>query len=115
AEATKVALPGKVTTLAAGEIDAADGLDDIVVGVTRKGEAELLVFRSRSGAIEAEPETIALPGPATSLAFGQFDDRYEADLAAAAGGRLVVVHGNNHNPTPIPNQPAPGPRLETIE
>ncbi len=104
--ATKVDLDGKVTTLASGEIDVTDGLDDLVVGLSRKGSAELLLFRGTKGAMNADFESVGLPGPATSITFGQFDNKYERDLAVAAGGKLVVVHGRAVKRNPRLPEPA---------
>src|SRR5438477_2166464 len=88
-----------------GEINRRDGLADVVIGIDRSAnagsagvppalspvQAQLLVFEGPEGALKHDPETIALPAPATSLALGQLDDGYEMDLAIAAGNDLVIV------------------------
>ncbi|HVQ38769.1 MAG TPA: FG-GAP-like repeat-containing protein, partial [Pyrinomonadaceae bacterium] len=107
--ARSVTLPGTVSSLLTGEINRADGLADIVVGVARTagsdgvdktpnnsaGSASVLVFEGAEGALMREPEELPLPANAAGLALGQLDDGYEMDLAVAAGNELVVVHGRD--------------------
>jgi hypothetical protein len=88
-------LPGAVTALAAGEVNRRDGLQDIIIGVSAPGGAQLLVFEDPAGALKGAPEVIPLPGQATSLAIGQMDDHPAMDIAAAAGDRLLIVHGRD--------------------
>src|SRR5437667_3434571 len=104
-----IELPGRVTAMTVGEINRRDGLADVVTGNDRSAnagsagvppalspvQAQLLVFEGPEGALKRDPETIALPAPATSLALGQLDDSYEMDLAVAAGKDLVIVHGRD--------------------
>lgn len=116
ADAIEVELPGKLTTLAVGEIDATDGLEDVLVGVARRGAASLLVYRHRTGAFNnSEPESLEMPGPVTSISFGQLDDRYELDAAVAAGGQLVLVHGKSDRQVrPGTTPPAALPRVDPV-
>ncbi len=86
-------LPGQVTALVVGEMNRADGLEDIVVGIVGREGPCVLVFESPEGAVRREPERIPLPGEATALALGQLDEGFEFDLAIAAGHHLVIVHG----------------------
>src|SRR5437588_3709412 len=110
-----VELPGRVTAMSVGEVNRRDGLADVVVAIDGADVAQtvslrsdvrsqsqtdslryaLLVFEGPEGALKHEPETIALPAPATSFALGQLDDSYEMDLAVAAGNDLVIVHGRD--------------------
>ncbi len=90
-----ISLQGGVTALVTGEINRADGLTDIVVGVAAAGEYAVVVFENPLGALRAQPEFFALSAEATSLAFGQLDDEYTTDLAIAAGRELVIVHGRD--------------------
>lgn len=91
----RIELPAKVTALVAGEINRADGLADLVVGVTGDEGPKALVFEGPKGALRQEPEVIELPADAVSLAIGQLDDSYEYDLAVAAGTELLIVHGRD--------------------
>jgi CSLREA domain-containing protein len=88
-------LPGSVTALAVGEINRADGLMDIVVGITGPEGPRVLIFEGPSGALRHEPEEISLPEEATALALGPLDEHDESDLAIAAGHHLLVVHGRD--------------------
>ena len=93
--ATAIALPGSVTALVTGEINRADGLTDVVVGINADPWAQVLVFEGPTGAMKAKPESYFLPGPATSLALGQLDGSYEMDLAIGAGQQLMIIHGRD--------------------
>jgi CSLREA domain-containing protein len=88
-------LPGSVTALAVGEINRADGLMDIVVGITGPEGPRVLIFEGPNGALRHEPEEISLPEEATALALGPLDEHDESDLAIAAGHHLLVVHGRD--------------------
>src|SRR6516165_6244643 len=59
-----ISLGGTMTALAAGDVNRADGLVDLVVAVDGSEGSALLVFESPAGALAAEPERIALPSPA---------------------------------------------------
>ncbi len=91
----EIALPGAVTSLITGEINRADGLTDIVVGVVADDGPRVLVFEGPEGALKANPEVFALPGEPKALALGQFDDNYPMDLAVGAGSELVIIHGRD--------------------
>ncbi|MEK6322314.1 MAG: FG-GAP-like repeat-containing protein [Acidobacteriota bacterium] len=91
----RIDLPGGVTAMVVGDINRRDGLDDVVVGVSGEQGAKVLVFEGPEGALRASTEAFGLPAEATSLALGQLDDRYEVDLAIAAGHELMIVHGRD--------------------
>ncbi|MBI1761073.1 MAG: hypothetical protein HYR56_06510 [Acidobacteria bacterium] len=95
AKAQAIALPGKLTALLSGEINQADGLADVVVGVIGKDGPRVLVFESPDGALKAPPESLALPAVATALALGRLDDDALFDLAVAAERELVIVKGRD--------------------
>ncbi len=88
-------LPGRLTALAAGEINRADGLTDIAVGVEGGDGPNLLVFEGPQGAFNSKPEVFQLRAEATALALGQLDDDYSLDLAVGAGSELLVLHGRD--------------------
>ncbi len=94
-DAQTIELPGKVTAMTVGEMNRADGLDDIVVGISGEQGAQALIFEGAEGALKHEPEAIALPAEVTALALGQLDEQYEMDLAVAAGHELLIVHGRD--------------------
>jgi len=93
--AKEIELWGRVTALVAGEVNRADGLADVVVGITDGGASKALVFEGPEGALRAQAEEFALPGEAAALALGRVDQDYLFDLAVAAGRELVVVHGRD--------------------
>ena len=91
--ARQVDLRGQVTALVTGEINRADGLTDIVVGVSGRDGPKALVFQAPDGALRANPEIFPLPAEASALALGQFDDDFPMDLAVASGRELMIVRG----------------------
>ncbi len=91
--ASLLALPGAVTALAVGEINHADGLTDVFVGITGNEQAQLLIFTGEQGALNARPESITLPQPAQEIVAGQLDENFSGDLAVAAGNILITVSG----------------------
>lgn len=95
AVARQVDLPGRVTSLTSGEINRADGLADLVIGITAASGPEVMVFEGPQGALKHNPVAIGLEAGATALALGQLDEGYEIDLAVAAGDELMIVHGQD--------------------
>lgn len=93
--ARKIALTGAVVSLITGEINRADGLTDIVVGVVAGDGAKTLVFEGPEGALKAVPEVFDLTGEPKALALGQFDEDYPMDLAVGAGSELMIIHGRD--------------------
>src|ERR1041384_79045 len=91
----QLTLPGAVTALTTGEINRADGLLDVVVGVQNDKGAQVLVFAGPEGALNAPPEIFAAPAKVTALTLGQLDNSYEMDLAIAADNKLLLVHGRD--------------------
>ncbi|HEU4391510.1 MAG TPA: CSLREA domain-containing protein, partial [Blastocatellia bacterium] len=93
--ARKVDMSDEVTSLVTGEVNRADGLTDIVVGVVKGRGAKVLVFEGPEGALRARPEEISVPGEPRALAIGQLDDAYPMDIAVGAGTELVIIHGRD--------------------
>src|SRR5438876_7082205 len=58
--AQEIPLPGTVTAMTTGEINRADGLTDVVVGVASEQGAQVLVFEGPEGALHAKPEAFRL-------------------------------------------------------
>ena len=90
-----IALPGKLTALANGDVNRIDGLADLVVAVDGSAGPRLLVLEGPDGAIGVAPEVIAMPARIAALAIGQFDADGPVDVAAAAGSDIVVIHGRD--------------------
>ncbi|HEX5735746.1 MAG TPA: BACON domain-containing carbohydrate-binding protein [Blastocatellia bacterium] len=93
-QAAPIEMAGPVTALATGEINRADGLIDVVVGIIGPRGPEAVVFEGPEGALKSSPEHFSLPAQATAFAIGQFDEGY-TDLAIAAGHDLLIVHGRD--------------------
>src|SRR5262245_60088568 len=93
--AQHIELPGTVTALVTGEMNRADGLMEVVVGISGPDGPQALVFEGPEGALRGKPEALALPGEVTALALGQLDEDSLLDLAVAADRELVIVHGRD--------------------
>lgn len=88
-------LPGAITSLITGEMNRADGLTDIAVGIVTQNGAQVLVFESPEGALRGAPESFPLPAPANALALGQLDEDRTPDLAVASGNEVIIIHGRD--------------------
>jgi CSLREA domain-containing protein/uncharacterized repeat protein (TIGR01451 family) len=98
APAQTLELNGGVTALAAGEINRADGLADLVVGINTPQGAQILLYEAAQGAWQAQPQTFSLAQAATSIVIGQITRDTLADVAIAAGSELVVLEGSITTP-----------------
>jgi CSLREA domain-containing protein len=110
-----IELRGAVTALSAGDVNRADGLVDLVAAVEDARVAALVVLESTAGALDAEPERIPLPVPATSIALGSFLGTAFVDVAAVCDREVLVVAGRDRKlHTPGADQGRPGiARYET--
>ena len=88
-------LGGTITALTAGEMNASDGLEDLIVAVRRENENQVLIFENPHGALKGAPEVFNFQNPIESLALGQLDDEAAGDLAVAAGDELTIIFGRN--------------------
>jgi len=93
--ARPIDLPGAITALTTGEMNRVDGLIDIAVSIASQSGPQVLIFQGGLGAVNAQPEVVPLPAPATALALGSLRDDHIADLAIAAGRELVIVYGRD--------------------
>ncbi len=95
ASPVRVALAGSITAFTTGEMNRADGLMDIALGISTANGARALVFESPLGALSGTPEAFVLPSPATSMVLGLVEGGPMRDLAIGAGNQLVVIHGRD--------------------
>ena len=95
----EIYLPGAVTALTAGEINRRDGLADFAVGIESGAGAQVLIYESPEGAINAEPEIFSFAAKVTALTAGQLDNEFNQDLAVAAGSELAIIHGRDRKLT----------------
>lgn len=93
--ARTIELNGGVTAVAAGEINRADGLADLAVGIDGPDGPALLLFESPRGALGSDPVVIPLSGEVTSLATGLLDGDHLFDLVVVSGGELLVLRGGD--------------------
>jgi len=92
---TAVELGGALTAMITGEINRADGLLDIVVGVNGEAGSAVRVYQGPRGALRSDAELIELPSAPSALALGRFDDDSFVDLAAGAGREMLIVRGRD--------------------
>jgi len=90
-----VQLPGTVTALAAGEINRADGLVDLAVGVSGPEGTAVLVFEGPDGALRAEAEIVPVPAAPRALLLARLTDEPSYDLAVGAGDELLIIRGRD--------------------
>ncbi len=95
APAGRLVTDAPVTVLGAGELDTADGLADLAVGVSDGRAHALLLYASSRGAFRAATQTVALPAAARAVAFGPFGSTSAQDVAVAAGPAVVLVRGRD--------------------
>ncbi len=93
--ARRIELPGRITSLATGEVNRADGLTDLVAGIIAADGPKLLVFEGPAGALKSKPEEFPMPARITALALGQLDEDYLADIAVAAERDFLIVGGRD--------------------
>ena len=94
-EASLVDLPGDVTALAVGDVNRADGLADLAVGIRAGAASRVLVYESAEGALREKPEVLELPREVATLLIARADDDPFADVVATGGGWRMVVHGRD--------------------
>src|ERR1043165_3964664 len=92
-EPQQIDLPGSVTSLAAGEFRAADGLTDLAVGVSGPGGDSLMIFDGAGDGLSKALAQYQLSAPASAIEFGGLDNDSYMDIAVADGSELTVVHG----------------------
>ncbi len=92
-QANALQINGNITALTSGEIGRKDGQTDVAVAFSNKSGAFLAVFEHPEGAFKHKPEIFKLPAPANDLAIGNLDEDFFADIAAASGNILTIIHG----------------------
>jgi CSLREA domain-containing protein len=92
-EPLSIPLDGQITSLAIGEIGKQDGQTDAAAVVTNAKGTFLFVFEHPESAFKHKPEVFKLDSPAASVALGNLDDDFYADIAVASGNELTIIHG----------------------
>lgn len=92
-QAQTVSINGNLTAFETGEIGRKDGQTDVAVAFTNKNGAFLAVFEHPESAFKHKPEIFKLPAPASEIKIGNLDEDFYADIAAASGNQLTIIHG----------------------
>jgi HYR domain-containing protein/FG-GAP repeat protein len=90
-------LSGSITELQSGDVNRADSLADIVIGIKKESGYEVNIFQSPRGAIGAIPNILPAPGHISSIALGRFDEDYLTDVAVACGNALMILGGQDQS------------------
>jgi len=88
-------LSGTLRKLITGDLNRADGLTDLVVGVTGPTGDRIVVFEGPNGAMNAQPETFKSPAPIIDLTLGDLDHDQMRDIAVGLESQLLVIHGRD--------------------
>ena len=94
-------LPGRITTMLAGDLNTADPLKDLMIGIAGNGGPAALVYQGATGGLTGEAVPYPLPGEASAMAIGRLDDDAAIDLAVVAGGKIVIIHGQEQRSSRI--------------
>lgn len=111
--AASIELQGIVTALTVGEINRADGLNEVVVGINGTDGPRVLVFEHPAGALRAAPEVFALPVAPVSLVLGNFDNDGVFDLAVGGGNNLLLISGRDRKLSYTEEAGRPVPEAKT--
>jgi hypothetical protein len=111
----RVELPGAVTAMVTGEINQRDGAADVVVGLSRRAGASVLIYGATQSLLETVPMERSLPAEAKSLALGRLDDDRLIDLAIVSGSQVIVLHGKDILGSNQPGDYVRAGEFETIE
>jgi parallel beta-helix repeat protein len=106
APAQPIALPGRITAFFSGEVNRADGLADLAVAVSTPEGHRLLVFESPRGALNGEPETVALPAEAMSLSLRLSAKTGFHDIEIQTTEQAYLVRGRDRKLTLPPSRAA---------
>jgi uncharacterized protein (TIGR03437 family) len=90
-----VQLSGALTAFCVGEINRADGLPDLALGLANGTGGRLQIWEGAEGALRCEPENYFFDAPIRTIAAGRLgDDRFHS-LVLGAGSRLVRLSGRD--------------------
>ncbi len=90
-EATRLALAGRLTALAAGDVGRRDGLPDLVAAVEgAAGGFRALLFQGPEGALDAFPLSLALTEKALEIAIEAGESGNAIRLSSAEGGAVRI-------------------------
>lgn len=94
-------LPGAITAIANGELDRADGLSDIVLGIEGADGAQLIALASAQGAFDAPFEHQIVANVIGAIAVSHPERDGLGAIAFASDTTLTVLNGRNVFPADI--------------
>lgn len=89
----RIETAGAITALAAGDVNRADGLPDLIVGVRGADNFGLQIFSGLGDIFAAAPLFYNLPAPAEAVAVGQLNENEFADIAVGTGSEVIILSG----------------------
>lgn len=94
----EIGVAGEITAMTAGEVNRADRLEDLVLGVQNGGQGAFLIYQGSAGALRSTPERIPTAQPPSQLLLGNFLSGPGNDVAAltADGVEWLVGHDATH-------------------
>lgn len=106
----QIEINGTITALAASDVNRLDGLPDLMIGVSGENGAQLQIFQGLGDILSVAPQIESLGSPAESVAVGQLNQDFFADIAVATSGGVIILSGNDL--TQIDSEPVTqSPRL----
>jgi hypothetical protein len=92
----KIELLGQITSMQSDDFKQAGRLTAVALGVMAPDGPQIALYNEGNKGLQGgSPDTFAMPAEVGALAFGRLDDDNVADLAAAVGSEVFVVHGRD--------------------
>ncbi|HEX8636476.1 MAG TPA: VCBS repeat-containing protein, partial [Pyrinomonadaceae bacterium] len=89
----RIETAGAITALASGDVNKADGLMDLIVGMRNADGFGLQIFSGLGDIFAAGSLVYNLPAQAEAIAVGQLNENEFADIAVAAGSDIFILSG----------------------
>jgi CSLREA domain-containing protein len=89
----RIETDGAITSVAAGDVNLADGLTDLIVGMRNADGFGLQIFSGLGDIFAAGSLVYNLPAQAEAIAVGQLNENEFADIAVAAGSDIFILSG----------------------
>ena len=89
----RIETDGAITSVAAGDVNLADGLMDLIVGTRDADGFGLQIFSGLGDIFAAGSLVYNLPAQAEAIAVGQLNENEFTDIAVAAGSDIFILSG----------------------
>lgn len=89
----RIKVAGAITSVAAGDVNRADGLTDLVVGTRTADRSEMQIFAGLGDIFASAPLVHNLPSQAEAIVVGQLDTNEFNDIAVAVGSDIIILSG----------------------